>query len=54
MKIAIYSRGIENNQQNDILMFLDELNKYNIEPVFFQDFFNQFYSAINITTKNIN
>ncbi len=51
MKIAIYSRGIENNQQNDILMFLDELNKYNIEPVFFQDFFNQFYSAINITTK---
>lgn len=51
MKIAIYSRGIENNQHNDMLSFLEELNKYNIEPVFFQDFFNQFYSAINMTSK---
>ena len=39
MKIAIYSRGIENNQQKDIQLLLDELAAHNIEPVFFQDFF---------------
>jgi NAD+ kinase len=48
MKIAIYSRGIENNQLQDIEGLLAELGKYNVEPVFFQDFFNQFYSAIKI------
>ena len=51
MKIAIYSRGIENNQNGDMDMLLEELNKYNVEPVFFQDFFNQFYSAVKIKGK---
>jgi NAD+ kinase len=51
MKIAIYSRGIENNQQNDMQLLLEELAAYKIEPVFYQDFFNQFYSALNITQK---
>ncbi len=51
MKIAIYSRGIENNQQQDIIMLLDELALGGVEPVFYQDFFNQFYSAINIKAK---
>lgn len=51
MKIAIYSRGIENNQLDDILLLLSTLNKYAVEPVFFQDFFNQFYSAITIPGK---
>jgi NAD+ kinase len=51
MKIAIYSRGIENNQHNDMVSFLEELNKYKIEPVFFQDFFNQFYSAVDMKGK---
>ncbi len=50
MRIAIYSRGIQNNHQ-DIRLLLDELAEYNIEPVFFQDFFNQFYSSITINTK---
>jgi NAD+ kinase len=49
MRIAIYSRGIENNQHQDIKLLLQELSKHNIEPVFFQDFFNQFYSAVNLT-----
>ncbi len=51
MKIAIYSRGIENNQQNDMQLLLEELAAHKIEPVFYQDFFNQFYSAFNITQK---
>ncbi|MEI7472004.1 MAG: NAD kinase [Chitinophagaceae bacterium] len=51
MKIAIYSRGIENNQQNDMQLLLEELAAHKIEPVFYQDFFNQFYSAFDITQK---
>jgi NAD+ kinase len=51
MKIAIYSRGIENNQMQDISLLLSELLRHGAEPVFFQDFFNQFYSAINIEGK---
>ena len=51
MKIAIYSRGIENDQNKDMDAFLKELHAYNMEPVFFQDFFNQFYSSVNIKGK---
>jgi len=51
MKIAIYSRGIENDQHKDIVTFMEELKTYNVEPVFFQDFFNQFYSAVNMQGK---
>jgi len=51
MKIAIYSRGIENNQMQDINLLLNELVNHGAEPVFYQDFFNQFYSAINIEGK---
>ena len=51
MKIAIYSRGIENDQHKDIVILLEELKKHQVEPVFFQDFFNQFYSAVNMTDK---
>ncbi|MBK7734692.1 MAG: NAD kinase [Chitinophagaceae bacterium] len=48
MRIAIYSRGLEINQREEIGLLLQELKKQNVEPVFFQDFFNQFYSAIDI------
>ncbi|MBS1742602.1 MAG: NAD kinase [Bacteroidetes bacterium] len=51
MKIAIYSRGIENKQLQDIHLLLKEVLDYGAEPVFFQDFFNQFYSAINLPGK---
>ena len=47
MKIAIYSRGIENNQHQDIIQLLDELSVSGVELVFYQDFFNQFYSSIS-------
>ena len=51
MRIAIYSRGIENNQHHDIIQLLDELAHRGVEPVFYQDFFNQFYSAIDFKSK---
>ncbi|MEO6718823.1 MAG: NAD kinase [Ferruginibacter sp.] len=51
MKIAVYSRGVENDQQKDMVSFLEELNYYKVEPVFFQDFFNQFYSAVSMKGK---
>ena len=51
MRIAIYSRGIEVEQQNGIKLLLSELAAYKIEPVIFQDFFNQFYSTINFGEK---
>jgi NAD+ kinase len=51
MKIAIYSRGIENNQLQDINLLLSELISHGAEPVFFQDFFNQIYAAINMEGK---
>ena len=48
MQIAIYSRGLEATQHNDIKLLLDELAAFKIKPVIFQDFFNQFYSAIKV------
>ncbi len=51
MKIAIYSRGIENDQLKDIESLLEELDKHKVESVIFQDFFNQFYSAIQMPVK---
>jgi NAD+ kinase len=48
MKIAIYSRGLEKEHLQDLELLLSELKRHNIEAVFFQDFFNQFYSAIDI------
>jgi NAD+ kinase len=51
MRIAIYSRGIENNQLKDIELLLSELLKHGAEPVFYQDFFNQFYSAVDLDGK---
>ena len=51
MKIAIYSRGIENNQLQDINILTAVLQQHDVEAVFFQDFFNQFYSTVTLTCK---
>jgi NAD+ kinase len=51
MKIAIYSRGLEENQHKEINTLLHELVQHNVEPVFYQDFFNKFYSAVDFKTK---
>jgi NAD+ kinase len=39
MKIAIYSRGLEPEQQTEVLYLLDELLKNNIEPVLYLPFY---------------
>ena len=51
MKVAIYSRGVDNDQLKDINRLFEELINNGVEPIFFQDFFNQFYSAINLDKK---
>jgi NAD+ kinase len=51
MKIAIYSRGLEENQHQEISLLLKELVEHDIEPVFYQDFFNKFYSAVDFKSK---
>src|SRR5438045_9639191 len=51
MRISIYSSGLYPDQQNVIKLLLSELAAYKIEPVIFQDFFNQFYSTINFGDK---
>jgi NAD+ kinase len=51
MKIAIYSRGLEENQHKEVDALLKELIKHDVEPVFYQDFFNKFYSAVDLHTK---
>ena len=48
MKIAIYSRGIDAAQYKDINHLIEQLVSYGVEPVFYQDFFNQFYSAVKL------
>jgi NAD+ kinase len=48
MRIAIYSRGIENAYYQDFILLLNALEKHGVEPVFYQDFFNQFYSTVKI------
>jgi NAD+ kinase len=51
MKIAIYSRGLEENQHKEVDSLLKELTKHGVEPVFYQDFFNKFYSAVDLQAK---
>jgi NAD+ kinase len=51
MRIAIYSRGLESEQLEGLKLLLAEFSHYNIEPVIYQDFFNQFYSSIEIANK---
>ena len=51
MRIAIYSRGLESEQLEGLKLLLTEFSFYHIEPVIFQDFFNQFYSSFSISDK---
>lgn len=51
MKIAIYSRGVENDQMKDIHQLFDELIRNGVQPIFYQDFFNQFYTSIEFPHK---
>jgi NAD+ kinase len=48
MKVAIYSRVIENDHYGDVQLFFDELNKHRIEPVIFHSFYEQIQHTINL------
>jgi len=48
MKIAIYSRGVDANQMNDFSQLFEQLIENGVTPIFYQDFFNQFYSAVKL------
>jgi len=46
MKVAIYSRVMEDDQRPDVQLFFDELNKQNLQPVIYHSFFDQIKSKI--------
>lgn len=48
MRIAVYSRDLESDQLEGMRLLLSEFERYGIEPVIFQDFFNMIYSSLPI------
>ena len=48
MKAAIYSRVLENEQRTDVQLFFDELANQKIEPVIFNDYFEQLKEAVHL------
>ncbi|NML19757.1 NAD kinase [Pseudoflavitalea sp. G-6-1-2] len=51
MKVAIYSRVIENELKADVQQLLDELAKENIEPVIYHPFFETIKSSFRFPEK---
>jgi len=48
MKAAIYSRVLENEQRADVQLFFDELANQKIEPVIFNDYFEQLKETVHL------
>ncbi len=48
MKAAIYSRVMEDEQRKDVQLFFDELINQKIEPVIFEQFFEQIKESIQL------
>ncbi|HRE39134.1 MAG TPA: NAD kinase [Chitinophagaceae bacterium] len=48
MKAAVYSRVFEDEQQKDVQLFFNELAIQKIEPVIYQDFFEQIKNKIDL------
>lgn len=48
MKAAIYSRVMDGDQRKDLQLFFDELGRAKIQPVIFNDFFEQVRSHISL------
>jgi NAD+ kinase len=48
MKAAIYSRVLEPDQQEEVQLFFDELERQRIEPVIFQPYFEQIRDIIRL------
>ena len=54
MKAAIYSRILEEDQQDNVQLVFDELEKQKIEPVVFQQFFEQIKNNIRLPASTTN
>jgi NAD+ kinase len=48
MKAAIYSRGMADDQQKDVQLFINELVTQKIQPVIFNEFFEQIKELIKL------
>ncbi|HEV8283513.1 MAG TPA: NAD kinase [Chitinophagaceae bacterium] len=48
MKVAIYSRVMEEEQRQDVQLFIDELKKQKLQPVFFHSFFEQIKNTLSL------
>src|SRR5438105_5276959 len=48
MKVAIYSRVMEEDQRQDVQLFFDELNKQNLQPVILHSFCEQIQNAVSL------
>lgn len=51
MRIAVYSRGLDAEQFEGLKLLMKEFELYQIESLFYQDFFNQIYSSVEIKNK---
>jgi NAD+ kinase len=51
MKVAIYSRVIDDDQYNKVQQLLDELAKENIQPVIYKPFFEMIQSSVRFSDK---
>ncbi len=51
MKAAIYSRVLEEGQQQDVQLFFDELESQMIQPVIFQQYYEQISNLIRLPEK---
>ena len=48
MKVAIYSRVLEDSQQKDLQLFFDELEKLRIEPMIFIDYYEEIKEQVKL------
>jgi NAD+ kinase len=51
MKVAIYSRVIDFDQQSEIQQMMDELVRENVEPVIFQPFFEKIKASSQLPSR---
>jgi NAD+ kinase len=51
MKVAIYSRVIDDDQYNKVQQLLNELDKENIQPVIYKPFYEMIQSSVRFSDK---
>jgi NAD+ kinase len=51
MKVAIYSRVIDEDQYNKVQQLIDELDKENIQPVVYKPFYEMIQSSVRFSDK---